>query len=118
MDNKIYVLQQRKAVFNDLYHAVQVLRLVDENTPKPQVYYIMWLLERKRLPVGKRIDLDHPFITISRTLSKIFDTTSFEIWWISKKFYEFVEQTDMDAQVAFAYKELETLDPELFRYYP
>jgi TBC1 domain family member 7 len=36
-DSKKYVLQQRAAVYNDLLHALVIMRIVDDKTPKSRV---------------------------------------------------------------------------------
>lgn len=45
-------MTQREAVYDDLLRALQVMRIVDDKTPKPRVLYAMWLLETKQLCLG------------------------------------------------------------------
>ena len=51
-DSHEYVMEQRKAVYEDLLHALRKMRIVDEKTPKSRVFYAMWLLENKQLYLG------------------------------------------------------------------
>lgn len=43
------VMSQKKEIFNDLTRALDVMRIVDEKTPKNIVFYAMWLLETRQL---------------------------------------------------------------------
>ena len=40
---------QRLSVFQDLQDVLKILRVIDENTPKPKIFHAMWMLENKML---------------------------------------------------------------------
>lgn len=42
-------MSQREVQYNDLLHALKVMRIVDSNTSKPRLFIAMWLLETNRL---------------------------------------------------------------------
>lgn len=48
---------QRVAVYTDLLRALHILRIIDEKTQKPKIFYAMWLLETKQLKVGYNINV-------------------------------------------------------------
>lgn len=58
-DSCKYVMTQREAVYEDLLRALQVMRIVDDKTPKPKVLYAMWLLETKQLCLGYDLNVRH-----------------------------------------------------------
>ncbi|XP_053687845.1 TBC1 domain family member 7 [Sabethes cyaneus] len=87
-DSRQYVMTQREAVYNDLQRALQVLRVVDEKTPKHRVLYAMWLLETKQLCLGYDLNKENPFSKITEVLLQIFDN-DIEIYWMAKGFHEY-----------------------------
>lgn len=89
------------------------MRIIDEKTPKSQVFYAMWLLEKNLLFGTNLQNSDHPFLAISETLLKTFDK-EYEIYWLSKKFYELSTETDLENLMKLTYKEIEIDDPKLF----
>ncbi|XP_059612010.1 TBC1 domain family member 7 [Phlebotomus argentipes] len=114
-----YVMTQRKAVYNDLLHALKMMRLVDEaKMPKSRILYAMWLLETKRLHLGFNISTtEHNFIGISETLLQLFDD-EVEIYWMAKKFYEITEdiEKDLPKLITLTTSLFEKNNQELFRY--
>lgn len=52
-----YVMTQRIAVYDDLLHALKIMRIVDEKTQKSRIFHAMWLLETKRLYLGYNINV-------------------------------------------------------------
>lgn len=48
-ESKEFVIRQKKETFNDLIHALNVLRYIDDQTPKARVFYAMHLLETRQL---------------------------------------------------------------------
>lgn len=49
MESKEFVMQQKKETYEDLTRALEVMRYVDDRTPKSKVFYAMFLLETKKL---------------------------------------------------------------------
>lgn len=48
-------MNQKRDIYNDLLHALEVMRYVDDKTPQSTVYYAMWLLEKRSLGSGTNI---------------------------------------------------------------
>ena len=48
-------MNQKRDIYNDLNHALEVMRYIDEKTPKNRVFYAMWLLEKRALARGTNI---------------------------------------------------------------
>lgn len=49
------VMNQKRDIYNDLNRALEVMRYIDEKTPRIRVFYAMWLLETKALANGTNI---------------------------------------------------------------
>ena len=49
MESKEFVMQQKKETFEDLTKALEVMKYIDDRTPKSRVFYAMYLLETKKL---------------------------------------------------------------------
>lgn len=56
-DSREYVMAQRVAVFDDLYRALRVLRIIDDKTLPSRVFHTMFLLENKKLKSGFNINV-------------------------------------------------------------
>lgn len=52
-----FVLAQRTEVYDDLLRALQVMSIVNERTPVPNVFYAMWLLENRQLSLSANINV-------------------------------------------------------------
>ncbi|KAK6644580.1 hypothetical protein RUM43_000847 [Polyplax serrata] len=93
-DNVDFVSRQRTEVYEELYHALQVMNLITSETPKPHLFLLMWLLETGQLKLNLKSQLDDDMfkglIEISRSLLNIF-TDDVDIYWISKGFYTAVK---------------------------
>lgn len=50
-------MTQRVAVYEDLYRALGILRIIDDKTPTSRVFHAMWLLENKKLKSGFNINV-------------------------------------------------------------
>ena len=49
MDSKDFVVRQKRETFNDLVHALRVMRYIDDQTPKARVFFFLYLLETRQL---------------------------------------------------------------------
>lgn len=50
-------MSQRKAVYEDLKAALNIMQLITDKTPTANVFYAMWLLENKQLTIGLNINV-------------------------------------------------------------
>lgn len=48
-------MAQMSMVYEDLFRALKVLRLIDDKTSKSRIFYAMWLLEKRKLKPGINI---------------------------------------------------------------
>lgn len=55
-------MQQRQQEYKDLFHALQIMRIVDSNTPKPQLFLAMWLLETGQLKFDTNLQVRVDYI--------------------------------------------------------
>lgn len=50
-------MAQWSMVYEDLFRALKVLRLIDDKTSKSRIFYAMWLLENRKLKAGVNINV-------------------------------------------------------------
>ncbi|XP_077286491.1 TBC1 domain family member 7 [Arctopsyche grandis] len=112
-----FVSTQRQAQFNDLQHALKVMRIVDNNTPKPQLFLAMFMLESGRLHYNFNLQMDCGMVPISRTLLQMYDD-DVDVYWLAKGFYNFVEQFEKDIPklIDSTKSLLEKEDQDLYRF--
>lgn len=90
-----FIMEQRKQEYNDLYRALIVMKIVDHNSPKPQIFLAMWVLQ-----MGNRLqDINSVakkgFVPIVQTFSNFFDDDN-DIYWLAKKFYDSILKFEGD----------------------
>lgn len=84
-----YIMEQRKAVYDDLLRAVTIMQYVNQTTPKSKILLSMWQLEQNRLLHANNSDKmenDQNFLEIVKVLLQLFDD-DVEIYWLAKEFY-------------------------------
>ncbi|XP_018334246.1 TBC1 domain family member 7 isoform X2 [Agrilus planipennis] len=114
-------MEQRNQEFKDLLHVVQVMRLVDGNTSKPQVFLIMWLLQSGNLgyDFNTQYHRDYGFINIVQSLMEYFHfTDDIDIYWIAKSLYGNIIkiETDFPKLLECTCTILEREDNALYKY--
>nr|CAD7431467.1 unnamed protein product [Timema monikensis] len=116
-----FVMQQREQEYKDLHHALQIIGLINDDTPKPQMYLLMWLLETGKLRFDWHAqiesDVNHNFLSIANTVLEMLDN-DVEAYWLSKGFIHCVSkfQADVPRLTESIMSLLEKEDNELFRY--
>ncbi|XP_013097413.2 TBC1 domain family member 7 [Stomoxys calcitrans] len=95
-----FIMDQRKAVYDDLLRAVTVMQYV--TTPKCQAFLNMWKLENNTLlySVGEKTDdfkADLVFMEIVKVLLRIFDD-DVETYWLAKEFYACTREIQLECQ--------------------
>lgn len=110
-----YVKDQREEAYEDVLRAVKIMRYVDEKTPRSRVFYVMWLLENKKLHSDVNIYQDSNFVNIVEVLLQTFES-DYEVYWVAKEFYAFtVEiQNDFPKLKELTFNLLEKEDAELY----
>ncbi|TMW50521.1 hypothetical protein DOY81_004382 [Sarcophaga bullata] len=83
-----YIMEQRRAVYDDLLRAVTIMQYVNQSTPKYKVLLNMWQLEQNRLlhANSDKTDVDRIFLEIVKVLLQLFDD-DVETYWLAKEFY-------------------------------
>lgn len=76
-------------------HALQVMRIIDINTTKPQLFLAMWLLETGKFKYDTNIQIDNGFTLISQSLLQMFEDDT-DVYWLTKGFYNIVLQFQQD----------------------
>nr|CAD7406065.1 unnamed protein product [Timema cristinae] len=115
-----FVMQQREQEYKDLHHALQIIGLINDDTPKPQMYLLMWLLETGKLRFDWHAqiesDVNHNFLSIANTVLEMLDN-DVEAYWLSKGFIHCVSkfQADVPRLTESIMSLLEKEDNELFR---
>lgn len=56
-DCHLFVMAQRREVFEDLHNALRVMNIISDQSPVPNVHYAMWLLENRQLRLGANINV-------------------------------------------------------------
>ncbi|XP_076116147.1 TBC1 domain family member 7-like [Mytilus galloprovincialis] len=86
-----FVMDQRKQQYNDLLHALKLMRRVDNSTTAGLLVLKMYKLETGMLTFEEQelVDPDDmALFTISEALSNI-EEDDINVYWIAKKFYEY-----------------------------
>lgn len=111
-----FVMEQRKQEYNDLYRALIVMKMVDHNTPKPQVFLTMWVLH-----VGNRFQditslAKKGFIPIVHAFNNFFDDDT-DVYWLAKNFYDIVLkfESDIPKLIEISHSLLEKEDISYFK---
>ncbi|KRT86282.1 GTPase activator protein, partial [Oryctes borbonicus] len=90
-----FVIKQRQQEYEDLLRALEIMRVVDANTSKPQLFLAMWLLQSGRLHFESNLKMESSFIPITQSLMQFFDD-NVDIYWVSKCFYDNISKFEGD----------------------
>lgn len=88
-------MQQRQQEYKDVLHALQVMRIIDQNTTKPQLFLAMWLVETGKFKYDTNLQTENGFTLISQSLLQMFEDDT-EVYWLAKGFYGIVKQFQQD----------------------
>lgn len=66
MESKEFVIEQKKAIYYDLTHALEIMGYINNQTPKHKLFYAMYLLETRQLANATLINVIH-FLKINLT---------------------------------------------------
>lgn len=111
------VMQQKKESYADLTKALEVMRYIDDKTPKSKIFYAMYLLETRQLTNVASIHVnfeysltfllllnnfynfqkDSPFPLIADVvLNSLLDVNEVEAYFISKNLFKCSEEISRD----------------------
>ncbi|XP_061164463.1 TBC1 domain family member 7-like [Saccostrea echinata] len=93
-DSHEFLMQQRKQKYNDLNHAVKLLRYVDENTPIGKVFLKMYLVESGQIKFEQyKYDSEfEDFVSIAATMANICEDLT-DAYLISVEFYKMYKKS-------------------------
>ncbi|XP_068090736.1 TBC1 domain family member 7 isoform X2 [Hyperolius riggenbachi] len=80
------VMVHRREQYYDVHHALQVIRMINEATPKPEVFLHMYQLETGTLPRSPTYSLEPEeelFLAIAQTMEEIVDD-DVDCYWLTK----------------------------------
>lgn len=100
-------MDQRQQEYKGLIHALQVMKIVDGNAPKPQIFFAAWLLQSGNLRFDINLQVNTFFFhqlynklfliilqtdsnvkLIMQVLLRLFDDDT-DIFWLGKNFHTF-----------------------------
>lgn len=88
-------MNQRRQEYTDLLHTLQVMRIVDTNTPKPQMFLAVWLLQTGNLNYSVNLQIENGFTRVVQALLQFFEDDA-DIYWIARNFYDYVKKFESD----------------------
>ena len=90
-----FVAAQRKEQYDDLYHALEVLRLIEDDMSLPILYLKMLLLERGELCFGYQAYPWHlAFLSVAASIVDMVDDPA-DCYWISVRLQFFFEKLNL-----------------------
>ncbi|KAJ8920268.1 hypothetical protein NQ315_011929 [Exocentrus adspersus] len=112
-----FVMDQRKQEFTDLLRALNVMRVIDSYTSKPQIFLAMWLLQTGNFTCDINLIDEKGFVSIVQAMMQFFEDET-DVYWLAKNFYENVDkfQADIPKLTECSYNLLEKEDAELYKY--
>lgn len=112
-----FIMEQRKQEFTDLLHTLQVIRVVDVHTPKPQMLLAVWLLQKGNLNCNVNLQMETGFTLIVQALLQFFEDDT-DIFWIGRNFYENIKkfEADIPKLIEISFGMLEKEDPGLYKH--
>lgn len=121
VDCQGFVMDQRKQEYNDLYHTLIVTKIIDEKTPKTQIFLSMWLIQTGNFTFDFNLTQEKnfnasSFTAIVKCLLHFFDDDT-DIFWIARKFYDNILRihNDVPKLLDCTYSLLEKEDPEFYK---
>ncbi|PNF19492.1 TBC1 domain family member 7 [Cryptotermes secundus] len=121
VDSHKFVMEQREQEYSDLVHSLHFMRMANDQTPKPHLFLLMWLLETGKLKYSWNTQINNTLYqslrSISQSLLNVFDN-SVDIYWISKGFFQFVDKfyNDVPKLTEYTWNLLEKEDQILFNH--
>lgn len=99
-DTHSVVMVYRREQYEDVYHALEVIRFINESTPKTEVFLYMYQLETGRLSRSQRYTLepqDELFLAIASAVEEMVDD-EVDCYWLIKNFVHHLDTKFRDSQ--------------------
>lgn len=71
------------------------MKIIDNTTPKPQVFLAMWLLQSGNFPFDINLLEEKCFVIIVQALFQFFDDET-DVYWLAKKFHDNISRFEND----------------------
>uniref|UniRef100_A0ACB8FCK7 TBC1 domain member 7 n=1 Tax=Sphaerodactylus townsendi TaxID=933632 RepID=A0ACB8FCK7_9SAUR len=87
-ESHTFVMKYRKEQYKDAYHALQVIRFINESTPEVEVFLRIYQLESGKLPRNPSVPLepeDEVFLAIARAMEEMVED-SIDCYWLVSSF--------------------------------
>ncbi|XP_015598973.1 TBC1 domain family member 7 isoform X3 [Cephus cinctus] len=121
-----FIMIQRKAEFEDLQKALQIAKIVNENTKPHEVFLTMWLLRTRRVKIDLNAQLDAPLLRatskLAESLCHVVDTDHedklVDTYWLLRGFLDQVQKfyKEVVRLQECTYNILEREDPDLYKH--
>ncbi|XP_015598963.1 TBC1 domain family member 7 isoform X2 [Cephus cinctus] len=131
-----FIMIQRKAEFEDLQKALQIAKIVNENTKPHEVFLTMWLLRTRRVKIDLNAQLDAPLLRLSHKFLILYLATSklaeslchvvdtdhedklVDTYWLLRGFLDQVQKfyKEVVRLQECTYNILEREDPDLYKH--
>lgn len=95
MECHSFIIEQRREEYKDLLHALDVMRIIDTNTPKSQVFLAVWLLHTGNLRYDINLQDGYSFINIVEVFMQFFED-DVDVYWLAKCFYDAIKKYEAD----------------------
>ncbi|XP_069816273.1 TBC1 domain family member 7 [Dendropsophus ebraccatus] len=94
------VMVYRREQYEDVHHALEVIRFINESTPKTEVFLYMYQLETGKLSRSQKYTLeqeDELFLAIAGTMEEMVDD-EVDCYWLIKNFVHHLKTKFRDSQ--------------------
>ncbi|XP_060100210.1 TBC1 domain family member 7 isoform X2 [Heteronotia binoei] len=98
-ESHTFVMKYRKEQYKDVYHALQVIRFINESTPQVEVFLRMYQLESGKLPRNPSFPLepeDEVFLAIAKAMEEMVED-SIDCYWLVSSFVNLFNNKYKDA---------------------
>lgn len=94
-----FVMKQRSDQYHDLYHALKVMQLIDDESSLPEIYLMIWLLNRGELCCGYRAAPWHKdYLAVAGSVVDMVDDPV-DGYWVSINLQMFFEKLYNDENI-------------------
>ncbi|KAM3928014.1 TBC1 domain family member 7-like [Leptodactylus fuscus] len=102
-ETHLLVMVYRREQYEDVYHALEVMRYINEATPKSHVFLYMNLLESGRLSKIQRVlsaedPEDELFLAVADAVEEMVDD-DVDCYWLTKTFVQHLDTKFRDSQL-------------------
>ncbi|KAM4687711.1 TBC1 domain family member 7 isoform 1-T3 [Discoglossus pictus] len=95
------VMEYRKEQYNDVHHALEVIRFINQSTPKTEVFLHMYHLETGKLSRSQAYPQpnDEFFLAIASTIEEMVEDDDVDCYWLIRNFVNHLDTKFRDSQL-------------------